>query len=109
MSVLEANPEYESIGSKFFEREEKEMYKKLETVKARAENEGVSCEIEVLHVDDSAVAIVNEAFEKKTDSPRIQKHTGRHGRLTHGNAAVNEAITIAKRCRSRLIALSSDA
>ena len=27
----------------------------------------------------------------------------------HGNAAVNEAITIAKRCRSRLIALSSDA
>ena len=76
MSVLEANPEYETIGSKFFEQEEKEMFTKLEAVKARARNEGVSCEIEVLHADDPAAVILEEASEKKTDMIVI----GRRGR-----------------------------
>ncbi len=146
MTVLESNPEYETIGSKFFEQEEKEALKNLESVKARALQEGVACDIEVLHADDPAAAIVDKASEKKTNMIII----GRRGRTglkkllmgdtaskvighapckvlvvpraarieyrnilvatdgsAHANAAVSEAIAIAKRCGSSLIALSA--
>jgi nucleotide-binding universal stress UspA family protein len=146
VTILESNPEYETIGSKFFEREEKEVLKNLESVKARAAHEGVTCEIGVFRADDPAAAIVAEAVEKKMDMIII----GRRGRTglkkllmgetaakvighapckvlvvpraarieyrdilvatdgsTHARAAVSEAIAIAKRCGSRLIALSA--
>jgi len=146
MSVLAANPEYETIGSNFFEKEEKKTRKLLESLKARAAQEGVACETDVFRDDDPAVAIIEEAVWKKVDLIII----GRHGRTgltkllmgtvaakvvghapckvmvvpkaasieyrnilvatdgsVHGNAAVTEAIAIAKRCGSRLIALSA--
>jgi nucleotide-binding universal stress UspA family protein len=146
LSVLAANPEYETIGSKFFEQEEKETHNLLESLKARATKEGVTCETDVFRDNDPAVAIVEEAGRKKVDMIII----GRHGRTgltkilmgavaakvighapckvmvvpkaasieyrnilvatdgsVHGNAAVTEAIAIAKRCGSRLLALSA--
>lgn len=144
--TLETNPEYETIGSSVFEKEEKEATAHLESIKARAIKEGVSCET-VLHESmDAAQAIVDEAVEKKVDIIII----GRHGRKgvakalmgetaakvithspckvlvvpkaaqieyknilvatdgsAHAIAAVNEAIAIAKRCGSNIIALSA--
>jgi uncharacterized protein len=144
--TLETNPEYETIGSNVFEKEEEQAMAHLESIKARATKEGVSCEI-VLHESmDAADAIVDEAVEKKVDMIII----GRHGRkgvakalmgetaakvitrspckvlvipkaaqieyknilvatdgLIQAKAAVAEAITIAKRCGSHIIALSA--
>jgi nucleotide-binding universal stress UspA family protein len=144
--TLETNPEYETIGSSVFEKEEAVATAHLESIKARAAKEGVSCET-VLHESmDAAQAIVDEAGKKKADMIII----GRHGRkgvakalmgetaakvITHAPckvlvvpkaaqieyrnilvatdgsphaiAAVSEAIAIAKRCGSNIIALSA--
>jgi len=146
LSVLETNPEYETIGSKFFEQEEKEALQNLESVKARVAKEGVACDTALLEGGDPAGSIVDFAEEKKVDMIVV----GRRGRKglaklligevaskvighapckvlvvpraavikyknilvatdgsTHGNAAVSEAIAIAKRTGSNLIALSA--
>ncbi len=144
--TLETNPEYETIGSNVFKKEEEQAMAHLESIKTRATKEGVSCEI-VLHESmDAAEAIVDEAVKKKVDMIII----GRHGRkgvakalmgetaakvITHSpckvlvipkaaqleyrnilvatdgliqaKAAVTEAIAIAKRCGSHIIALSA--
>jgi nucleotide-binding universal stress UspA family protein len=144
--TLETNPEYESIGSSVFEKEEEEATAHLKSIKARADKEGVPCET-VLHESmDAAQAIVDEATDKKADMIVI----GRRGRkgvakalmgetaakvITHApckvlvvpkaaqveyrnilvatdglpqaKAAVTEAIAIAKRTGSHLIALSA--
>lgn len=144
--TLETNPEYETIGSNVFEKEEKEANAYLDSIKTRAAKDGVSCETALLESTDAAEAIVNEATEKKVDMIVI----GRRGRkgvakalmgetaakvithspckvlvvpksaqieyknilvatdgLTQAKAAVTEAITIAKRCGSHIIALSA--
>jgi nucleotide-binding universal stress UspA family protein len=146
LSVLETNPEYETIGSKFFEQEEKEALQNLESVKTRAEKESVSCSTVLLEGGGPANSIVDYATEKKVDMIVV----GRRGRKglaklligevaskvighapckvlvvpraavigyrnilvatdgsAHGNAAVSEAIAIAKRTGSKLIALSA--
>ena len=146
LSVLETNPEYETIGSKFFEQEEKEALQNLESVKARAAKEGVNCDTVLLEGGGPAGSIVDFAAEKKVDMIVV----GRRGRKglaklligevaskvighapckvlvvpraavikyknilvatdgsAHGNAAVSEAIAIAKRTGSNLIALSA--
>ncbi len=144
--TIETNPEYETIGSNVFEKEEKEATAYLDSIKAQAAKEGVACEI-ILHESmDAAEAIVEEATAKKVDMIVI----GRHGYKglakalmgevaakvithapckvlvvpraaqieyrnilvatdgsTHAIAALNEAIAIAKRCGSRIIALSA--
>jgi len=144
--VLETNPEYETIGSDVFEKEEKEATAHLESIKARAEKEGVRCETIFHESIEASQAIVNEATEKKVDMIVIGRH-GRKGLLkalmgevaakviaqapckvlvvpkaakieyrniliatdgsVHSNAALTEAIAIAKRCGSHLIALSA--
>ena len=58
--VLETNPEYETIGSNVFEKEEAEAMKYLETVKERAVKEGVTCET-LFHGVEPYQAIVEEA------------------------------------------------
>ncbi len=76
ITVLETNPEYESIGSNIFEKEEAEARKYLDAVKERAAGEGVSCET-IFHADRPADdAIVEEAGERKIDLIVI----GRRGR-----------------------------
>jgi nucleotide-binding universal stress UspA family protein len=144
--TIEAYPEYETIGSNVFEKEEKEAIAYLDSIKARAAKEGVSCETALHESTDAAQAIVDEATNKKVDMIII----GRRGRkgvakalmgetaakvithspckvlvvpksaqieyknilvatdgLTQAKAAVAEAITIAKRCGSHIIALSA--
>jgi nucleotide-binding universal stress UspA family protein len=144
--TLETNPEYETIGSNVFEKEEQQAMAHLESIKTRAATEGVSCEIVLHESTDAAGAIIDEAIKKKADMIII----GRRGRKgvakalmgetaakviahapckvlvvpkaaqieyrnilvatdgsTHAIAAVNEAIAIAKRCGSKIIALSA--
>ena len=144
--VLDTNPEYETIGSNVFEKEEDEAKSHLESVKSRAAKEGLACETIFHESIEASQAIVDEATEKKVDMIVI----GRHGRKglakalmgevaakviahapckvlvvpkaakieyrnlliatdgsVHSNAALTEAIAIAKRCGSHLIALSA--
>ncbi len=76
LSVLETNPEYETIGSDVFEKEEAEVRRHLESVRARASQEGVDCEAIFLHGAEPHQQIVDEAAEKKVDMIVI----GRRGR-----------------------------
>ncbi len=147
MSVLETNPEYETIGANVYQKEEEEASKYLESIKARALQEGVySCET-VLHYGDTPYRlIVDEAAKKKADMIIIGRR-GRSGLMkvfmgktaahiighapckvlivpraariefstiliatdgsTHSIAASSEAIGIAKRCGSNIIAISA--
>jgi nucleotide-binding universal stress UspA family protein len=147
MSVLETNPEYETIGVSVYQKEEKEAMQYLESVKARASQEGLyNCEAVLQYGEEPYRIIVNEAAEKKADMIFIGRR-GRSGvmrvlmgqvaakvighapckvlvvpraaRIECGNiviatdgsehsiAAASEAIGIAKRCGSHIIALSS--
>jgi nucleotide-binding universal stress UspA family protein len=146
LSVLETNPEYETIGSDVFEKEEAEVTGHLESVKARASQEGVHCETIFLHGAEPYQQIVDEAAERKVDMIVIGRR-GRKGLMKvlmgevaarviadapckvlvvpraakivyknilvatdgseHSNSAVTEAIGIAKRCGSAIIALSA--
>ena len=77
MSVLETNPQYETIGADVYEKEETEALKYLESVKARALQAGVySCEAVLHYGEEPYRLIVNEAVEKKVDMIII----GRRGR-----------------------------
>ncbi len=146
LMTLETNPEYETIGSSVFEKEEEEVQAHLESLKARAKEAGVACETVFREADDAARAIVDEAVERKVDMIII----GRRGRRgvakalmgeiaakvishapgkvlvvpraaqieyrnilvavdgsIHAHAALVEAVAIAKRCGSKIIALSA--
>lgn len=144
--VLETNPEYEAIGSNVFEKEEAEASVHFESIRARAEKEGVRCETIFHSSINASQAIVDEATEKKVDMIVIGRrgHKGLAKALmgevaakviahapckvlvvpkaarieyrkiltaidgsAHSNAALTEAIAIAKRCGSQLIALSA--
>ena len=145
VSVLETNPEYETIGTKVFEKEEADMLSHLESVKTRAAKEGLGCETVLHEATDPAQVIVDEASEKRVDMIVIGRH-GHKGLLkllmgevaakvvahapckvlvvpraakigyrtilvatdgsAHSDAAVTEALTIAKYCGSNVIALS---
>ncbi len=149
MSVLETNPEYETIGASAYEKEEQEATKYLEAIKNRALAEGVSYSETVLHFgQETCQTIIDEACERHADMIII----GRRGRNAlmnvlmggvatrvvshapckvlvvpkaahiewrtilvatdgseHSIAATTEAIEMAKRCKSRIIAVSAAA
>ena len=146
MTVLESNPEYETIGANVFRKEEEEARKFLETLKGKALQEGVECEVALREGDEPYRQIVDEAAGKKADMIIIGKH-GRTGLLkllmgkvaanvighapckvlvvpkaakiafqkiliatdgsAHSIAATSEAIGIAKRTGSLVLALSA--
>ncbi|MEW6713924.1 MAG: universal stress protein [Nitrospirota bacterium] len=89
VTVLETNPEYETIGNNVFEREEIEMRKHLESVKARASQDGVECETIFFHGAEPYQQIVDEAAERKVDMIAIGRR-GRKGlaKLMMGEVAV---------------------
>jgi nucleotide-binding universal stress UspA family protein len=145
VSVLESNPEYETIGTNVFEREEAEALAYLNSVKERAASEGLACETILHEATDPSQAIADEAREKKVDMIVIGRR-GRTGLMKvlmgktaakviahapckvlvvpraakieyrnilvatdgseHSNAALTEAIGIAKRCGSSILAIS---
>ena len=76
MSVMESNPEYETIGASVFKKEEKEALEYLDGVKARALQEGVSCYTVLREGEKPDQLIAAEAAEKKVDMIVI----GRRGR-----------------------------
>jgi nucleotide-binding universal stress UspA family protein len=146
MTVLESNPEYETIGANFFQKEEEEAAKFLKTFKARALQEGVDCEVILREGEDPYRQIVDEAAGKKADMIIVGKH-GRTGLLkllmgkvaanvighasckvlvvpkaakvafqkiliatdgsVHSIAAISEALGIAKRTGSHVLAISA--
>ncbi|HTZ17983.1 MAG TPA: universal stress protein [Dissulfurispiraceae bacterium] len=146
MSVIETNPEYETTGANYFEKEEAEALKYLGSIKDKATQKGIVCET-VLHSSiNPSATIVDEAIDKNIDMIILGRH-GRKGLLKalmgevvpkvivnapckvlvvpkaarieyrnilvatdgsgHSVAAVEEAINIAKRCGSKILALSS--
>jgi nucleotide-binding universal stress UspA family protein len=77
MSVLESNPEYETIGAKFYQKEEEEAGKYLASLKEKASQEGLfSCQTALHYAEEPCQCIVDEAEEKKVDMVIL----GRRGR-----------------------------
>jgi len=78
VSVMEANPEYETIGANFFEKEEEEAIAYLKNIEKRASEEGLFCWTILRHAQEPYAPIVDEAKEKKVDMIIVGKH-GRRG------------------------------
>jgi len=78
VSVIETNPEYETLAPQLVEKAEKEARQHLESVKAQAEKEGVHCEIIARQGDEPYKYIVEEA-EKNNVSMIIMGRRGRTG------------------------------
>jgi hypothetical protein len=76
ISVIETNPEYETIAPQLVEKAEKETRRHLESVKERASKEGVDCEIIARQGEDPYKYIIEEAIKNQV-SIII---TGRRGR-----------------------------
>jgi nucleotide-binding universal stress UspA family protein len=89
-SLIESNPEYETIGAEFFQKEEDEARRDLEAIKQRAAQEGVECEVVLREGEDPSRLIVDEAAGKKVDMIIIGRH-GRTGllKLLMGKVAAN--------------------
>ncbi|HMK43414.1 MAG TPA: universal stress protein, partial [Dissulfurispiraceae bacterium] len=66
ISVIETNPEYETIAPQLLEKAEKATRRHLEAVKEQAVKEGVDCTISVLEGEDSYDLIATEAVKSKT-------------------------------------------
>jgi uncharacterized protein len=67
VSVIQTNPEYEAIAPQLVEKEEKEAREHLESVKERASQKGVECEIIARHGEETYKCIVEEAEKNKVD------------------------------------------
>jgi len=67
ISVIETNPEFDTLAPQLMEKMEKDAREKLVAVQARAKQEGVDCDIIVREGEDSYKAIVNEAVKNKSD------------------------------------------
>ncbi len=67
ISVIETNPEFDTLAPQLMEKKEKDAREKLVAVQARAKQEGVDCEIIVREGEDSYKAIVDEAVRNKSD------------------------------------------
>lgn len=77
MSVLETNPEYETIGAGAYQKEEEEATKYLESVKNRADHEGIyHCETFLCYGEKPYKLIIDAANERNVDMIVI----GRRGR-----------------------------
>jgi len=66
LSVIESNPEFESEAPAILEKMEKEVLAHLDSVKARAKQEGVACETITYEGEDSYKYIVEEAVKQKS-------------------------------------------
>ena len=78
ISVIETNPEYETIAPQLVEKAEKEAREHLESVKERASKEGVECEIIACHGEEPYKYIVEEA-EKNKINMIVMGRRGRTG------------------------------
>ncbi len=67
VSVIETNPEYETIAPQLVEKAEKEARQHLNAVKARASKEGVDCEIIARQGEEPYKYIVEEAAKNQVN------------------------------------------
>ncbi len=145
VSVVITNLEFEVTMPQVVEKEEKKTREHLETIKVWASQEGVDCDISVIHGDEPYQDIIRQARENNVDMIIV----GRHGRTglvrlmmgsvaskvighapcnvlvvsptahiefknilvatdgsRYGEAAIREAIGIAKKCSSSLALVS---
>ncbi len=88
MTVVETNPEYETIGAQFLEKEEEEALQYLKSIKAQASEAMLACEAFLRRGDSPSRLIVEEAVQKKSDMIVIGRR-GRKGleRVLLGSAA----------------------
>jgi len=86
VSVIETNPEFETIAPQVLEKMEKEVRVHLEEVKARAKKDGVDCVTAVHEGEDSYQYIVDEAVKQKS-SMIVMGRRGKKGlkRLVMGS------------------------
>jgi len=66
ISVIETNPEFQTIAPEVVEKAERAAREHLEAVRDRANKEGVECEIIVHEGEDSYKYIVDEAIKSKS-------------------------------------------
>lgn len=76
LSVIEVNPEYETLAPQLVEKAEEETRQLLESVKECAAKEGVECETIVHEGEEPYQFIVEEAETQQVDMIVM----GRHGR-----------------------------
>ncbi|MDA8431955.1 MAG: universal stress protein [Nitrospiraceae bacterium] len=88
MTVVETNPEYETIGAEFLQKEEEEAVQHLKSIKARASGEKVRCEVFLRSGTSPSQLIVEEATQRQCDMIIIGRR-GRRGleRVLLGSAA----------------------
>lgn len=86
ISVIETNPEYETIAPQLLEKSEKTAREHLEAVKALAKKDGVDCATGIIEGQDSYNYISEEAAKNKS-SMIIMGRRGRTGlkRLAMGS------------------------
>ncbi len=65
LSVIETNPEYETIAPQLLEKAEKSAQDHLRSVKEQAKKEGVDCSTNILEGEDSFNYIADEAAKNK--------------------------------------------
>jgi nucleotide-binding universal stress UspA family protein len=78
MTVVETNPEYETAGAEFLQKEKEEAVHYLASLKARALKEIPSCEAIYRRGDSASRLIVEEAVRKNADMIAVGRR-GRHG------------------------------
>ena len=78
LSVVEVNPEYEALAPNIVEKAETETKEHVDSVKNRAEKEGISCETIVHQGEEPYRFIVDEAKKTRVDMIVMGSH-GRTG------------------------------
>lgn len=78
LSVVDTNPEFDTLAPQIVEKKAKEVRSNLEAVQARAKKEGVDCVTTVREGEDSYKYIVDEAAKNKS-SMIVMGRRGRTG------------------------------
>jgi hypothetical protein len=78
LSVIDTNPEFDTLAPQIVEKKAKEVRLNLEALQARAKNEGVDCGTAVREGEDSYKYIVDEAVKNKS-SMIVMGRRGRTG------------------------------
>jgi nucleotide-binding universal stress UspA family protein len=78
LSVVDTNPEFDTIAPQIVEKKAKEVRSNLDAVQARAKKEGVDCDTTVREGEDSYKYIVDEAVKNKS-SMIVMGRRGRTG------------------------------
>src|SRR5512142_1613824 len=78
LSVIDTNPEFDTLAPQIVEKKGKEARQNLEAVQARAKNEGVDCSTVIREGEDAYQYIVDEAVKDKA-SMIVMGRRGRTG------------------------------